>query len=79
MTACLHEPEDNALVALKNYFEKNMQWHQEVKSVCLSSKCGVELNISKKPKRELEQCQIQLKSTQNYVAWINIYSSQLVD
>ena len=40
MAAYLNGPEDNALIALKQFFEQEMQRHQEVKAGCIIGNLG---------------------------------------
>lgn len=43
MAAYLNGPENNALIALKQFFEQEMQRHQEVKAGCIIGNLGAEL------------------------------------
>ena len=46
MSAQLQDPEDNALMTLKQFFEKEVQRHQESKTGCLIGNLGAELGGS---------------------------------
>lgn len=46
MSAQLKDPDDNALMALKQFFEKEAQRHQESKTGCLIGNLGAELGGS---------------------------------
>ena len=48
MATCLNGVEDNALTALKHFFEQEMQRRQEVKAGCLIGNLGAELGDSSK-------------------------------
>ncbi|MDV3347232.1 TetR family transcriptional regulator C-terminal domain-containing protein [Leptothoe sp. ISB3NOV94-8A] len=51
MAAWLNGSEDNALIALEQFFEQEMQRHQEVKAGCIIGNLGAELGASS------ERCQ----------------------
>ncbi|MDJ0701881.1 MAG: TetR family transcriptional regulator C-terminal domain-containing protein [Leptolyngbyaceae cyanobacterium MO_188.B28] len=46
MATWLNGSEDNALIALKQFFEQEMQRHQEVKAGCIIGNLGAELGSS---------------------------------
>ena len=49
MATWLNGSEDNALAALKQFFEQEMQRHQEVKAGCIIGNLGAELGASSEP------------------------------
>ncbi|NER80208.1 MAG: TetR family transcriptional regulator [Leptolyngbya sp. SIO1D8] len=48
MTIYLNGSEDNALIALSNFFEQEMQRHQEAKAGCIIGNLGAELGAQSK-------------------------------
>ena len=46
MATLLNGPEDNALVALEQFFEQELERHQEVKAGCIIGNLGAELGAS---------------------------------
>ncbi|MEO0458162.1 MAG: TetR family transcriptional regulator C-terminal domain-containing protein [Cyanobacteria bacterium P01_A01_bin.114] len=49
MTAWLNTPEDDALAALKHFFEQETQRHQAIRAGCLIGNLGAELGGSSEP------------------------------
>ncbi|ABW31761.1 TetR/AcrR family transcriptional regulator [Acaryochloris marina] len=46
MSACLHDPEDDAITALQHFFEQEMHRHEDLKAGCMLGNLGAELGGS---------------------------------